>query len=296
MKKLFKTTLLTTALLGAFSSAAMAQDTPANVDGADVTVSEYVFQDPVATVNGREVSKRELDNFLYMTQGIAVGSIDSVEDETLAVQLLTLLAEQDVVANEAKSRGLDKTEDHKIRLKIIEDLLLSQVLLEDMMAKNEFSDADMKAIYDAELSKVKDEKEYQASHILVETEAEAQAILEAINKGEKTFAEAAKEKSLDTATAARDGSIGGWFNAGMMDPSFAQALIAMEKGAMSQAPVQSNFGFHIIVLDDIRDVEITPFEELDTATKSQLTNILYQQKLEELQKNAKVELPAVKKD
>ncbi len=292
MKNLFKTTLLTTALLGAFSTAAMAQDA-AKTEPVEVEISSYVFQDPVAKVNGREVSKSEFDNFLFVTQGIAVGDIDSVEDKALAEQLLVLLGEQDLVAGEAKSRGLDQTANYQARLKVIGDLLLSQTLLEDMIAKNEFAPADLKAVYDAEVAKV-DKKEYQASHILVETEAEAQAILEAINKGETTFADAAVEKSLDKATAMRDGSLGGWFSPSMMDQSFSSALEAMEKGAMSTAPVQSSFGYHIIVLDDVRDTQIVPFDEIDVATKNELINVVFQQKLQDLQKDVKVELPESK--
>lgn len=292
MKNLFKTTLLTTALLGAFSIAAMAQDA-AKTEPVEVEISSYVFQDPVAKVNGREVSKSEFDNFLFVTQGIAVGDIDSVEDKALAEQLLVLLGEQDLVAGEAKSRGLDQTANYQARLKVIGDLLLSQTLLEDMIAKNEFAPADLKAVYDAEVAKV-DKKEYQASHILVETEAEAQAILEAINKGETTFADAAVEKSLDKATAMRDGSLGGWFSPSMMDQSFSSALEAMEKGAMSTAPVQSSFGYHIIVLDDVRDTQIVPFDEIDAATKNELINVVFQQKLQDLQKDVKVELPESK--
>ncbi len=292
MKNLFKTTLLTTALFGAFSTMAMAQDA-AKTAPVEVEVSSYVFQDPVAKVNGREVSKSEFDNFLFVTQGIAVGDIDSVEDEALAKQLLVLLGEQDLVAGEAKERGLDKTANYQARLKVIGDLLLSQTLLEDMIAKNEFAPEDLKAVYDAEVAKV-DKKEYQASHILVETEAEAQAILDAINKGETTFADAATEKSLDKATATRNGSLGGWFNPSMMDQSFSAALEAMEKGAMSKAPVQSSFGYHIIVLDDVRDTQIVPFDEIDVATKNELINVVFQQKLQDIQKDVKVELPESK--
>lgn len=295
MKKIFKKTLLATAFLGVFSSA-LAQDVPANSDDVDVVDTSYIFQDPVATINGREVSKSEFENFLYVTQGIAIGSIDSVEDTALAMQLLTLLAEQDIVAKEAKSRGLDQSKDHQMRIKIIENLILSQDLLEDMTANNEFPEADVKALYDAEVAKMAGEKEYQASHILVETEAEAQAILEAIEQGKTTFAQAAKEQSLDSATAARDGSIGGWFNPAMMDPAFAEGLVALEKGAMSSAPVQSSFGYHIIVLDDIRDAQVAPFEELDAQTKNQLINMLYQQKLQALQKNVTIVLPEAKND
>lgn len=292
MKNLFKTTLLTTAIIGALSSAAIAEEAAPVAEVADTS---YVFQDPVAKVNGRDVSKSEFDNFLFVTQGIAVGDIDSVEDAELAEQLLTLLGEQDIVAAEAKSRGIDQTQNHKMRVKVIEDLLLSQSLLEDMIAKNEFPDADVKAVYDAEVAKLGDGQEYQASHILVETAEEAEALLDAINKGDMTFAEAAKEKSLDRATGERDGSIGGWFSGAMMDPSFAKALESMKKGEMSTKPVQSSFGFHIIVLDDVREMPIVAFEDLDAATKNQLINVLFQQKIEELQKDVKVELPEAKK-
>lgn len=289
MKNLFKTTLLTTALLGTFSATVMAQDAE-KLGAEEAEISSYVFQDPVAKVNGREVSKSEFDNFLYITQGIAVGDIDSVEDRALAEQLLTLLGEQDKVADEAKLRGLDKTKDYEIRLKVIGDLLLSQALLEDMTAKNEFPEADIKALYDAEIAKL-EKYEYQASHILVETEEEAQAILDAINKKEITFAEAAKEKSLDQATAAREGSLGGWFTASMMDQGFSEALVGMKKGEISTAPVQSSFGYHIIVLDDVKDRDIIPFNELDVTTKNQLVSTLFQKKLQEIQKDVTVELP-----
>lgn len=292
MRKLFKTTLLTTAILGALSSAAIAQDTAPVAEVADTS---YVFQDPVAKVNGRDVSKSEFDNFLYITQGIELGSVTSVEDKVLAKQLLELLGGQDLVSDAAKSRGLDQTEDHKMRLKVIGDLFLSQALLEDMIAKNEFPETDVKAVYEAEVAKVADQKEYQASHILVETQEDAQAILDAINKGETSFVEAAKDKSLDTATATRDGSLGGWFNANMMDPAFSEALVAMKKGEMSVAPVESSFGFHIILLDDVRDTPVVAFEDLDVGTKNQLINVLFQQKIQELQKDVKVELPAAKK-
>ena len=133
--------------------------------------------------------------------------------------------------------------------------------------------------------------EYQASHILVETLEEAQALLDAINNGDITFAQAAKDNSLDAGTAVRDGSIGGWFRASMMDPGFSAALVAMEKGEMSSEPVQSQFGYHIIVLDDVRDIPVKPFAELDNDTKLQLAQPLYLEKVEELQKNIKVELP-----
>lgn len=284
MKNLFKTTLLTAAIIGAFSPV-MAQDA---APVAEVTTATYVFQDPVAKVNGEDVSKAEFDNFLLLSQGVEVNEVDNAD---LAKQLVTLLGTQDALAKEAKARGLDQDADYKLKVQLISDLFLSDMLFQDMLAKGDISEAELQKQYEAAVSQL-EKQEYQASHILVETAEEAQAIIDAINKGDATFAEEAKAKSLDTATAQRDGSIGGWFRLSMMDPSFGESLKGMEKGKMTTAPVQSQFGYHVIVLDDVRDVEVKPFADLDAETKLQLAQPVFQKHIEEVQKGLKVELPA----
>lgn len=286
MKNLFKTTLLTAALMGALSPVVMAQDTAP----VEAEASVYVFQDPVATINGREVPKAELNNFLLLSQGVEA---DEVPNAALAEQLLLLLGTQEVLAKEAQSRGLDKDADYQMKVKLIGELFLADMLYQDMLAKKEIPMDKVKAQYDLAIAQL-EKSEYQASHILVETAEEAQAIIDAINKGDTTFADAAKEKSLDTATAARDGSIGGWFRLSMMDPQFGEALTQMEKGKMSTEPVQSSFGYHVIVLDDARDISVKKFEELDEETISQLAQGVFQEYVEEIQQGIKVELPETK--
>lgn len=285
MKNLFKTTLLTAALMGALSPVVMAQETAP----VEAEVNAYVFQDPVATINGREVSKAELNNFLLLSQGVEA---DEVPNAALAEQLLLLLGTQETLAKEAQSRGLDKDSDYQMKVKLISELFLADMLYQDMLAKKEIPMDKVKAQYDLAIAQL-EKSEYQASHILVETAEEAQAIIDAINKGDTTFADAAKEKSLDTATAARDGSIGGWFRLSMMDPQFGEALAKMEKGKMSAEPVQSSFGYHVIVLDDSRDISVKKFEELDEETISQLAQGVFQEYVEEIQQGIKVELPEV---
>ncbi len=298
MKKLFKTTLLTTALMGAFSTMAIAQQ-PAATTAAPVVAEEsvYVFQDPVAKVDGRAISKSEFENFLLLSQGVQA---NAVENEALAKQLVLLLGTQEALAQEATKRGLNKDADYQMKVKLIGDLFLSDLLFQDMIAKGEISDKEIQAQYEAAVAQL-EKQEYEASHILVETAEEAQAIIDAINK-EKTpeakkalFAKDAKEKSLDTATAARDGSIGGWFRLSMMDPSFGEALKTMKKGEMSQKPVQSQFGYHVIILDDVRDLDIKPYADLDEATKLQLAQPLFQEYVNKVQQGLKVELPTEKK-
>lgn len=297
MKKLFKTTLLTTALMGAFSMAVAQQPAATTAAPAVAEESVYVFQDPVAKVDGREVSKSEFENYLLLSQGVQA---NAVENEELAKQLVLMLGTQEALAKEAAKRGLDKDADYQMRVKLIGDLFLSDLLFQDMLKKGEISDAQIKAQYEAAVSQL-EKQEYEASHILVETAEEAQAIIDAINKEQTPeakkalFAKDAKEKSLDTATAERDGSIGGWFRLSMMDPSFGEALKTMKKGEMSQKPVQSQFGYHVIVLDDVRDLDIKPYADLDEATKLQLAQPLFQEYVNKVQQGVKVELPAEKK-
>lgn len=289
MKNLFKKTVLTAALMGAFSVVAMAEEAQPIAVEAEVVSEGYQLQDPVATVNGKEVSKAELENFLLLSQGVEV---DEVESPEVAIQLVKLLGTQEALADEAKKRGLDKDEDYQLKMRLIGDLFLADLLFQNMIDKGEISQEELKAQYDAAVKQL-EKNEYQASHILVESEDEANAIIADIKSGKTTFAEAAKEKSLDTATASRDGSIGGWFRLSMMDPSFGEALKGMEKGKMSETPVESQFGYHVIVLDDVRDLglDIKPFDELDEETKLQLAQPLFQKYVEEVQEKVNVELP-----
>ncbi|PWD83958.1 peptidylprolyl isomerase [Ignatzschineria cameli] len=289
MKNLFKKTVLTAALMGAFSVVAMAEEAQPIAVEAEVVSEGYQLQDPVATVNGKEVSKAELENFLLLSQGVEV---DEVESPEVAIQLVKLLGTQDALADEAKKRGLDKDEGYQLKMRLIGDLFLADLLFQNMIDKGEISQEELKAQYDAAVKQL-EKNEYQASHILVESEDEANAIIADIKSGKTTFAEAAKEKSLDTATASRDGSIGGWFRLSMMDPSFGEALKGMEKGKMSETPVESQFGYHVIVLDDVRDLglDIKPFDELDEETKLQLAQPLFQKYVEEVQEKVNVELP-----
>ena len=292
MKNLFKKTLLTAALMGAFSVVAIADEAQPIAVEAEVVSEGYQLQDPVATVNGKEISKAELENFLLLSQGVEV---DEVESPEVAVQLVKLLGTQDALADEAKKRGLDKDEDYQLKIRLIGDLFLADLLFQNMLDKGEISQDELKAQYDAAVGQIEN-NEYQASHILVDSEDEANAIIADIKSGKTTFAEAAKEKSLDTATAARDGDIGGWFSLSMMDPNFSEALKGMEKGKMSETPVESQFGYHVIVLDDVRDLDldIKPFDELDEETKLQLAQPLFQKYVGEVQDKLNVELPKAK--
>jgi peptidyl-prolyl cis-trans isomerase C len=130
------------------------------------------------------------------------------------------------------------------------------------------------------------DKEYKPRHVLVETENEAKAIIARLQNG-TPFEEVAKE-SRDPGSRERGGDLG-WSNPGMYVQPFSEAMVKLEKGKYTSTPVKSDFGYHVIQLDDVRDVQAPPFEEV----KAQLEQRLQQQKVErhvlELREKAKVE-------
>ncbi|MGD2112724.1 MAG: peptidylprolyl isomerase, partial [Gammaproteobacteria bacterium] len=130
-------------------------------------------------------------------------------------------------------------------------------------------------------------KEYKARHILVETEDEAKDIITRLDDG-VDFSELAKEKS--TGPSGPSGGELGWFGAGQMVKPFADAAAAMEKGTYSKTPVQTEFGWHVIMLDDMRDSTPPPFDDVKERLKVLLTNQNLQQHISELRESASIDL------
>ena len=149
-------------------------------------------------------------------------------------------------------------------------------------------DSEIQTEYNAKYSAPK--KEYKASHILVKTEDEANGLIDKLKKG-ADFAELAKKNSVDPGSGKNGGDLG-WFGHGAMVPEFTAAVESLEKGKMTDKPVKSQFGYHIIKLEDTRETPATPLTEV----KAQIENTLKQQKLqkyiEDMRANAKVEYPS----
>ena len=151
---------------------------------------------------------------------------------------------------------------------------------------NPVTDADIKAEYD-KFASANSGKEYKASHILVESEDEAKAIIASIKKGAK-FEDIAKKQSKDPGSGAKGGDLD-WANPGSYVPEFTEALVKLEKGKMTQTPVKSQFGWHVIRMDNMREAQLPKLDEV----KPQIAQQLQQQKLakfqEDLRAKAKVE-------
>ena len=268
MKKQFLSALAAAALLAAVAPAALAQN--------------------VAVVNGKAVPKARVDALAQQV----IRSGRQVTPE-MQGQLKDEVIAREIFAQEAKARQLDTTEDYKTQLDLAAQSILIRELFADFQKKNPVTDEEAKAEYDRVVGSqapAAGAKEYKARHILVEKEDEAKAIIAQLKKGAK-FEDIAKKQSKDPGSGAQGGDLG-WANPSGYVPEFADALKKLNKGQLSDAPVKSQFGYHIIRVDDVRDAkapELPSFEQV----KPQVVQQLQQQKLvkfqEDLRAKAKVE-------
>ena len=187
---------------------------------------------------------------------------------------------------EAQKRGMDATADFKMQLEWAREELLIRELFLDYQKANPVTDADVKAEYDKFVAS-NSGKELKAAHILVEKEELAKDLIAQIKIGGK-FDELAKKNSKDPGSGAKGGDLG-WANPANYVKEFSEALSKLKKGQLTEAPVKSQFGFHIIRLDDERATQLPKLEEV----KPQVTQQLQQQKLakyqQELRAKAKIE-------
>jgi len=239
------------------------------------------FAQNAAIVNGKPVPKARMD--LLAQQLAAAGRPVTPEMQD---QLREEVIAREVFMQEAQKQGLDATDDYKSQIELARQAILIRQLFEEHRKKNPVSDAELQSEYD-KLVAANSGKEYKARHILVETEDEAKKVLADLKKGGK-FEDIAKKQSKDPGSGANGGDLD-WTNPAGLVPEFSEAMIKLKKGETTAAPVKSQFGWHVIRLDDVRDVQFPQLDEI----KPQLTQQMQQQKLqqyqEELRTKAKVE-------
>lgn len=260
MKKQIYSTLAVAALMGALAVPATAQN--------------------LAIVNGKPVPMARVDALTQQLaragRAVSPEMMGQVKDEIIA---------REVFMQEASRLGLDASEDFKVQMELTRQTILIRELFADFQKKNPVTDAELKGEYDKFVA-TNSGKEYKARHILVDKEDEAKDIVARLKKGEK-FDELAKKLSKDPGSGAKGGDLD-WANATSYVAEFSQAMVKLEKGQLTQEPVKSQFGWHVIQLDDTRDAKLPAFEDL----KPQISQQLTQQKLatfqEDLRKAAKV--------
>jgi len=235
----------------------------------------------LAVVNGKPVPSSRVEALKQQVER----SGRPVTPEILA-QIKEELIAREIFMQEARKRGLDASEDYKAQLELARQSLLIRELFANFQKKNPVTDAEIKAEYDKFVA-ANGGKEYRARHILVEKEEEAKALIAELKKGGK-FEELAKKASKDPGSGANGGDLD-WANAASYVPEFSNAMVKLDKGQMTDAPVKSQFGFHIIRVDDVREAQLPKLDEV----KAQITQQLTQSKLgkfqEDLRAKAKVQ-------
>ena len=255
-------------LLTAFTAAALGIALPA-------------FAQNVAIVNGKPVPKARLD---MLSQQLAKAGRPVTPE--MQGQLKDEVIAREIFMQEAQKRGLDASDDHKAQMELARQTILIRELFADYQKTNPVTDAEIKAEYD-KFAAANGGKEYKARHILVEMEEDAKKIIGDLKKGQK-FEDIAKKQSKDPGSGANGGDLD-WATPSSYVPEFAEAMIKLKKGETTQVPVKSQFGWHVIRVDDTREAQLPKFEDV----KPQIAQQLQQQKLaqfqENLRKNAKIE-------
>jgi peptidyl-prolyl cis-trans isomerase C len=234
-----------------------------------------------AIVNGKAIPSSKVD--LIISELKKQGQPESPE---LRQQIRDSLVMAEIFRQEAQKRKLLDRNDVKLAIEQAQSRIVVNALAQDFLKDSPITDADVKAEYEKMKSEVAKTTEYKARHILVEKEEDAKQIITKLKAGTK-FEELAKQ-SKDPASASSGGELG-WSPADTYVPEFSSALQKLKKGELTETPVKTQFGFHIIRLDDSRQGQIPPFEQVQAQIREQVQ----QQKLsafqDQLRKAAKVQ-------
>jgi len=234
-----------------------------------------------ALVNGVSIPQARVD--LRVKIAVTQGQADSPElRKAIREDMISL----EMLAQEAKKKGLDNDPEVIQQTELAKQSVLVSAFVQDYTKNHQISDDQLKQEYDklkANLGK----SEYNVSHILVETEDEAKAIIAQLGKKGK-FDKIAKAKSKDAGSAERGGSLG-WAVPSNFVPPFANAVLSLKKGTYTKEPVKSQFGWHIIKLDDVRDLKVPSFEELKPQIQQRLQQQSIQEYIADLRSKAKIE-------
>jgi peptidyl-prolyl cis-trans isomerase C len=233
-----------------------------------------------ATVNGVAIPAARIDSIVKSQAARGVPDSPQLRNE-VREQLIV----REIIAQEATKKGLAKNVDVQAQLELARQQELWNAYIADFIKSNPIPDAQLKAEYD-KLRSTRGDKEYKTRHILLEKEDEAKAVIADLKKGRK-FEELAKQ-SKDPGSKDRGGDLDWNAPAGYVKP-FADAMVKLTKGKYTEVPVQTQFGWHVILLEDVRDTKFPTLEE----AKPQIAQALQQQQftkaVQDLRAKAKVE-------
>jgi len=235
----------------------------------------------LATVNGEEITQADIDLFYQELPD----QMKQIPIEQVQNQILDRLIDQQLILGEAKKARLDKRPDIERKLAYEKTKILNESYLEIVLEK-EVTPERIREVYNRAIALEEKREEIKARHILVKTEAEALDIINALKRG-GDFISLAKERS--TGPSGKNGGDLGFFTADQMVPPFSKAAYALRKGETSDKPVQTQFGWHVIKVEDRRLAGARPFEELEPQIREQLVTKAYEKIIQQFRKTAKIE-------
>jgi len=249
--------------------------------GASKGAAKGAAKEAVAKVNGVPVPQARLDFMLQ--QQTARGAPDNDQTRTMVREELV---NREVIAQEAAKSGIAKSAEVQNQLDLARQEIIVGAYVRDWMRKHPVDDADIQKEYDKARSQAGD-KEYKARHILTETEDQAKDMIAQLKKGAK-FDELATKNSKDTGTKERGGDLD-WNVPGVFDKQFSDAMVKLEKGRYTEAPIQTRFGYHVIQLDDVRPVKFPALADVKPRIQQQLVQAKIEELVRGLRAKAKVE-------
>jgi peptidyl-prolyl cis-trans isomerase C len=235
----------------------------------------------VATVNGTKIDSQMRDLFIQAMTGQPASEATPEQREAMTDQLISMT----LAAQAAEKQGLARDPETKARI----DLTRMQILAEASTGKHmeglTVTDEEIQQEYDEQVSKMP--KEFKARHILVEDKAEAEAVIKELEGG-ADFAKLAKQRSKDPGSANNGGDLG-WFTSQAMVKPFSDAVATLDQGAITKEPVETQFGWHVIQLEDTRAAQVPPLEDVKEQVRMLAQRKKLQEYLDGLRANAKIQ-------
>ncbi|HEX8989365.1 MAG TPA: peptidylprolyl isomerase [Rhodocyclaceae bacterium] len=237
-------------------------------------------EDAIAVVNGKSVPAIRANAIL--TAQVAQGQADSPQ---LRNAIREELVRREVLAQEAQKKGFDRKPEVQAQIDLARQGVLIGAYLNDYVHSHPVTDEAIKKEYDT-VKATRGDKEYKARHILVDSESDAKAIIDRLKKGEK-FEDLAKQ-SKDPGSKDRGGDLG-WATPNNYVKPFSDAMVKLEKGKYTETPVKSDFGYHVIMLDDTRELKMPALDEVKGQIAQALQQKMVEQHIADLRAKAKVD-------
>ena len=236
---------------------------------------------PVATVNGTAIPRARMDTVLRIQKERGIPDSDQVR-----AQIREVLINNELLNQEAVRSGLAKKPEIQQQIDLSRTEVVAGAMVQEYLRTHAVGDADIKKEYER-LKSEAGAREYKVRHILVASEDEAKQVIADLKKGTK-FEEIAQKRSIDEGTKPRGGELD-WTPPGNLEKSFADAMVKLQKGGTSETPVRTRYGFHVIRLDDMRELRFPEMEQVRSQIQQRMVTQRIEGFLKDLRAKAKVE-------